>query len=277
MSLDSIPTLPRSQNVSGDDLLPIIDMSDRRSPKAVTLSDAINAALEGETLEVAGVTLTDTSGVALAEGTLGLNGSGDVVVHDNTRNGGELDTLVSSKKASFFAKAITAASMNNQVRTVHLCDIPLSAAEATSGNTLYIKGHIFSKFSPGQKPDAGVYLIICFDGNDPALGEGLSYPIAAGSTSESNEFFITIPLVVSGLNWEASLDQNTVASLAIVNNAGTITLQQSMNGFDSFNSNFLGPSGQANRLRFYIYTSDSSNAVTSNLYVGGQIGHVATV
>jgi hypothetical protein len=45
MSLDSIPTLPRSQNVSGDDLIPIIDMSDRRSPKSVTLSDAVNATI----------------------------------------------------------------------------------------------------------------------------------------------------------------------------------------------------------------------------------------
>jgi len=43
MSLDSIPTLPRALNVSGDDLIGIIDMADRRSPKSVTLTDAVAA------------------------------------------------------------------------------------------------------------------------------------------------------------------------------------------------------------------------------------------
>lgn len=53
MSLDSIPTLPRSQNVSGDDLLPIIDMSDRRSPKAVTLAGAVAAGVDNAAVNAA--------------------------------------------------------------------------------------------------------------------------------------------------------------------------------------------------------------------------------
>jgi len=44
MSLDSIPTLPRALSVSGDDLIGIIDMADRRSPKSVTIADAVAAA-----------------------------------------------------------------------------------------------------------------------------------------------------------------------------------------------------------------------------------------
>ena len=45
MSLDSIPTLPRALNVSGDDLIGIIDMADRRSPKSATLAESVNAAI----------------------------------------------------------------------------------------------------------------------------------------------------------------------------------------------------------------------------------------
>ena len=54
MSLDSIPTLPRALSVSGDDLIGIIDMADRRSPKSVTLTDAV-AAAGGATVDNASV------------------------------------------------------------------------------------------------------------------------------------------------------------------------------------------------------------------------------
>jgi len=62
MSLDSIPTLPRALNVSGDDLIGIIDMADRRSPKSVTVADAVASSVNdaiadnpSDTIEALGV------------------------------------------------------------------------------------------------------------------------------------------------------------------------------------------------------------------------------
>jgi hypothetical protein len=84
MSLDSIPTLPRALNVSGDDLIGIIDMADRRSPKSVTLADAVNNTISedpSDTRDALGTVIT----IGPLGGYIGGNKGG------NPRNAGTLE------------------------------------------------------------------------------------------------------------------------------------------------------------------------------------------
>jgi len=278
MSLDSIPTLPRSQNVSGDDLLPIIDMSDRRSPKAVTLSDAvaaaggaaINSALDGETLEVVGVTLTDTTGTTLQAGTLGLNDLGGLVVHDGESNGEDLPSLVDSVKLNLFDILIPAVSMNNEeLASFHVLDVVLNGSQATSGNTLSISGRISCKWSSSNKPDGGAFLVACLEGENP-LVNSYGYQIATGVTSEMRHFDLLISLQADGDNFNLSFNNTSPNAIVQKNSSGTITHSAEWTNADEAAAGPpSGVSGEPNKLRFYILTVDSSGTVSSSLLISG--------
>jgi hypothetical protein len=300
-SLDDIPTLPPTTPTS-DDLIAVIDGSDRRSPKRVSLDQlgpliggsvtagsyapaALVTAAEGmtdeqkqafipNTLEVDGVTLTDTSETTLTGGTLGLNAAGKAVIHDGEGTGGELNQLIDTGDFLRFRKEVAALSMNGVNFVAQLGEIRLSAAEAVTGKVLDLFGEIAVRWNGANKPDGGAYLFFGVDGDtiSESLAEGFYLAIGTGVTSEARTIFGKWVLQSLGGGWVLSSAEYGPWSFVRKNSSGTVTLamENSLAGGDiGHNDGLTGISGQPNRLQVWLATIDGGGAVNSFLSVSG--------
>jgi len=229
MSLDSIPTLPRALNVSGDDLIGIIDMADRRSPKSAPLSDVvsatlINEALDGETLEVAGVTLTDATGTALPAGTLSLNANGDVVLHDGNNNAEDLPNLLNSNNRVATNLKVLAAAVNDEAQYESvLGSFLLPASEIVSGKVLCFRGYLHFANAFTSQPDGGTFLCLRKKGvTDASYYMTATLPTSAGEHHINFSIFMEVDGSSSLLNGErcaASAKAMPTTTGAFVSNA----------------------------------------------------------
>ena len=121
---------------------------------------------------VVGLQLSDTGTVALDDGTLGLNSSGELILHNGLANGNELPTI---KAGGSLTQATSFVSGTD----FYLTDLeyPFKIAEfnipfnqvSTVGDLLNLNGKISLKFdliNPYQTfvlPDSGIYLIVALD------------------------------------------------------------------------------------------------------------------
>ena len=163
MSLDSIPTLPRALSVSGDDLIGIIDMADRRSPKATTLSEAVSAA--GVTVDTLNVKAYGAVGDGVADDTSAIQAALDAAGASDTASStvylpagnykitadiqipragitlegdGQLSTIITQATAS--EHAITwNTSVNSQYTTIRRLGLVGAGGDTSTGTGIYAR------------------------------------------------------------------------------------------------------------------------------------------
>jgi hypothetical protein len=222
-------------------------------------------------LEVASIGLTDGTGTTLAAGRLGLNSSGDVVVHDNASNAEDLPYLVDSRESLNFSTRVLAAAMNNVTFSRKLADIYLPASALTDGKQLLIHGRTFALWTAGAIPNDVIVLVLCKEG-EPPTEDGYFLTFAEGVTSEDRSFSLAFSFSVAATTWTLSRQSTIAACIVRKNNAGTITHAAAWDAGDSGNQGpITGPVGEPVKFELHLVTLDASDTVVANLFASGQL------
>lgn len=235
-------------------------------------TESVLALLANSDLEVASIGLSDGTGTALDPGRLTLNANGDPVVHDNQSNAEDLPFLVNSLDSLNFATRVLAASMDNVSFSRKVADIPLPSSALTNGKQLFISGKTFAIWSTGNKPDAGAFLVLCKEGQDPEAS-GMIFNFAEGGTTEERSFSLALSFSVVSSTWTLAA-QNAIASAIIrKNSAGTITHAAGWAfGTDWVNVELItGAAGEPVKLEIHLVSFDASDTVAANLFASGQL------
>lgn len=236
-------------------------------------TDSTLALLADTDLEVASIGLTDGTGTALAAGRLSLNAGGDVVVHDNDSNTEDLPHLINSLESLNFATFVAATSMDNVNFTRKLADIPLPASALTNNKKLHITGRTSAGWSTANKPSAGAFLILCKQGQNVET-EGMYLNFAEGVYSEERAFHLMFFFTVAASVWTLAGATSTASAFVQKNNGGTITHAAGWSYISedwNDNSPITGAAGEPVMLELHLFTVDDSDAVTSNLFLSGQL------
>ncbi len=236
---------------------------------------SIKAKLDGETL-VASIELADTGASAEDEGVIGLNSSGQLVLHDDDRVGDDLPYFITSQSRINFRKAVLAATMNNALYSTKLCEIPLSAVEATTGNYFKFEGKISVEWDNTNHPDFA-YLAFVAEGQTTLdiSTDGFYFPIGLGVSSELIDINGLLTLADDGANWKVAAGQTAPMAFIRRNNAGTVTDTVAWKTGDDIVPSTNGAKGadaQANKLSLYLVTYDESDTVDSGIKI---LGHIA--
>lgn len=263
--------LVRVSTVSG--VAPFTDYICRRSGGVGT---TVFTKVIPDELEVAAIKITDGTGTALDAGSLTLNAAGEVVVHDNESNAEDLPHLVNSRESINFAAVVMAGTMNGATTySRKLCEIPMTDAEAANGKVISLAGTL-RIFAPGTRPDGGVFLVLCRDGDDPKT-EGTTYVIGDGTTSEVRNFHIVRLVIDSAGTW--TLDPGASGTQAIVtkNNGGTIAHAEGWADFVDANDVAVisGTTGEPFKLEMHLLTVNVSASVSSNVVISGQLSAIS--
>lgn len=95
-----------------------------------------------ESLEVTSINLTDTGAVALPVGSLGLNNDGELVLHDNVRNGDDLPAFVDATAVQPILSNFLISSIRNTSLVIPLASIKFPASVAVNGKIISISGEM---------------------------------------------------------------------------------------------------------------------------------------
>lgn len=135
---------------------------------------------------VVGLQLSDTGAVTLDSGTLGLNSSGDLIVHNGLSNGDDLPAIkggatISTQVGSFIANQSVINNNGEFVSKIAEWYIPYNWI-SNFGNSFNISGKIILKFGniPNQTfvlPSDGIYFCLVIGDNDFSF----DYAIAVGA------------------------------------------------------------------------------------------------
>lgn len=135
---------------------------------------------------VVGLQLSDTGAVTLDSGTLGLNSSGDLIVHNGLSNGDDLPAIkggatISTQVGSFIANQSVINNNGEFVSKIAEWYIPYNWI-SNFGNSFNISGKIILKFGniPNQTfvlPSDGIYFCLVIGDNDFSF----DYTIAVGA------------------------------------------------------------------------------------------------
>jgi hypothetical protein len=222
---------------------------------------------------VSTVILADTSASTEDAGAIGLNARGKVVVHTGDANGSEMAELLDSTYSQRFAIQKVGSTMDNTLAAFALCELPMDAGMATSGNVILIQGFFDVNWTNANKPD---FIYFCFssEGNETIdlATHGIYYQIGTGTTGERVEFSLLVSLNASGENWNAVVSHIGPGAYIRNNAAGTITHAVGWTASPDALGAVTGVSAARSKLMFYIATYDESDAVDSTLAVRGQVG-----
>ena len=237
---------------------------------------SIATKLVGTEIQVASIKLNDATGLSLPVGSLSLNSSNQIVIHDADSNTENLPHLVDSLNNTVIASRILAASMDNVNFSLKLADIPLPASALTNGKNLFLTGSTYTTWGSGNKPSDGVFLGICKQGQDP-ITDGFIFNFAEGVTSEDRRFGVALQFIVSAGVWTLSSLENRPTAHISKNSSGTITHAAGWTyGADWLeNSPITGTAGNPVNLNLYIITIDSSDNVTASLVVSGSFSVIS--
>lgn len=249
----------------------ILDAADRASAGA-----GVAILLADQDIEVASIGLSDGTGTALDAGSLTLNAAGEVVVHDNESNAEDLPHLVNSLESLNFATRVLATSMNNATFSRKMDSIPLPSSALTNGKQLFISGRTFALWSSGNKPDTGIYLVLCKEGQDPQ-SEGIFFNFADGVSSESRDFILPFSISVTAGAWTISVITSSAKALVKRSAAWIITHSVGWDdgGEIAIQSPISGSEGDPVILQLHIVTFDSSGTVAANLMISGQLSVIS--
>jgi hypothetical protein len=156
----------------------LIGADGETGPPGEVTAESLNQLLDDlglgptDIVPVVGLQLSDTGDVALNSGTLGLNSSGELIVHNGLANGDELPAIKaggsSTQATSFISGTDVYIGTYEYPFKIAEFNIPFNQL-STVGDTLNLNGKItlnFDLINPYQNfvlPDNGIHLIVALD------------------------------------------------------------------------------------------------------------------
>jgi hypothetical protein len=174
-----------------------------------------------EALEVASVQLTDTGASSLPAGSLGLNSSGELIIHDDVRNGDDVAPFASSNlRQGFIGQKITAELQTST--EVLICRLRLPASESAVGKFIGFDANFFLSATFSVAPDIGIYMALRKHGETDigkwntwafdTLPIQAYYKISAIYKVESGNLFTTIRTTACGTREEVGSTNAAITS-----------------------------------------------------------------
>lgn len=228
-----------------------------------------------DNLEVDSIQLADTTGLALPDGTLGLDASGALVIHDGETDGG--NPILGKRWLG--ASSITAAQLNTAGTLVEIARLTIPANQVVNGDRWRVIGQVSvyndlaSYSSASATPKIGWYQL---GASSTALNRG--YSIAWDPTKVTCLFDLTAQFEIA--------DSGTAVSLAWTAQSGSVVLNQIAAGTPAITYPTVGtlvpgrttPSGQD--LVIVLYGSldaDSGADSTGNCYFVSDVKLIKSV
>ena len=180
--------------------LVLVDEAGTAIPLAKETSVSILAALQGaeadplrigaefmpQEFPVISLGLGDTGENALNAGRLGLNGDGQLVLHDADRNGDEIAPFATDNIGQLFAKSLNGASLSNIISFSSLARFRFPASVATSGRILTLSGSLIINNGFSPQPYLGIYFGIRRPGETNLDNMSMALLVAASGTHQYN-------------------------------------------------------------------------------------------
>jgi hypothetical protein len=239
-------------------------------------TESVLALLEDSDIPVASIQLADATGLALPAGSLSLNASDQLVIHDADSNAEDLPHLVNSLESINFATRILAGSINNTTFSKKLADIKLSSASITNGKILHIFGDTFASWSGGDKPNFESRFVICKAGTSPE-SSGFHFFVGMGNWSESIRFQIPFIFSVSSGVSTLNLVSSRSAGISLLHDNGVISTSASItDGVDLFIESVISAlATESLHLEIHIVTNDNTDDVSADFYFSGNISAIS--